>query len=421
VAAGRYFLALELVDGWDLEKILQRAYAAGMVWPAALALHVTASVCRALAYAHGKTEDGKPLGIVHRDVSPHNVLVSDQGEVKLTDFGIAKAATHTSLFYKVKGKIGYMSPEQARSEPLDHRSDLYSLAVCMYEILTGERLFVHAGLTTSADEIYSQPVPQLSRKVPGLTTDLDAIMAKALSIAPDQRYQTAGELQEALMRCAHRNGLLMGAPDLAAELREACGAPDQWRGDDEDDDFDFAVRAGTEVYDAADLDEEEDEPSLPVSGPVSIHGLAARAAALRPAETPGARAKSEVDKFAGVELTSIINMMDVEQQGSKPLVDLGAGPPLGAGPSLESEPLAAPPPSRGPPPPLQIRTDTPLPAPRRQVSTGYGRNPETTQRARSRVGSYALRPWMVIGLILLAAGVAAIIVALSGPNLPAGK
>ena len=79
VAAGRYFLALELVDGWDLEKILQRAHGAGMVWPAALALYVTACVCRALAYAHAKSRNDTPLGIVHRDISPNNVLIRDQG------------------------------------------------------------------------------------------------------------------------------------------------------------------------------------------------------------------------------------------------------------------------------------------------------------------------------------------------------
>ena len=114
----------------------------------------TRQVLNALSYAHVKRDfDGKPLKLIHRDVSPSNILLSYGGEVKLTDFGIAKAATHTSLFYKVKGKIGYMSPEQAKSETMDHRSDLYSLAVCLYEILTGERLFVHAGLTTSADEV----------------------------------------------------------------------------------------------------------------------------------------------------------------------------------------------------------------------------------------------------------------------------
>ena len=127
----------------------------------------------------------------------------------------------------------------------------------MYEVITGERLFVHAGLTTSAEEIYSQPVPVLSRKVPGLPADLDAIMSKSLAISPDARYQTAGEFQEALTRCAHRNGLLMSAPEVASELLELCGPQDQWRGDDDDDDLGYVKRAGTEVYDG--VDDEDDE------------------------------------------------------------------------------------------------------------------------------------------------------------------
>src|SRR5688500_538970 len=213
-----------------------------------------------------------------------------------------------------------MSPEQAKSESLDHRSDLYSLAVCMYEILTGERLFVHAGLTTSADEIYSQPVPQLSKKVPGLTPDLDAIMHKALSIDPDKRYQTAGEFQEALMRCAHRNGLLMAAPELAHELHEACGPVEQWRGDEDDDDDLEIPRAGTEVYDPGDDDDDDSELEIAPSGPLSIHSIAARAKSppigLKSpplgAKSPPLRPKTEVGKFQGVELTSIINMMDLD-------------------------------------------------------------------------------------------------------------
>src|SRR5689334_242143 len=217
-AGGEYFIVMEYLPGGDLRTLLKRAKRRGRRFSPAAAILITREVLSALAYAHVKRDfDGKPLKLIHRDVSPSNILVSYTGEVKLTDFGIAKAATHNSLFYKVKGKIGYMSPEQAKSEPLDHRSDLYSLAVCMYEVLTGERLFVHAGLTTSAEEIYSQPVPQVSKKVPGLTTDLDAIVSKSLAIDPAKRYQTAGELQEALMRCAHRNGLLMSAPELAKE------------------------------------------------------------------------------------------------------------------------------------------------------------------------------------------------------------
>ena len=125
VAAGRYFLVLELVDGWDLGRVLQRAATAGTPLPRELGVHITADVCRALAYAHGKTDGQRALGIVHRDISPHNVLLSEQGEVKLTDFGIAKAMnkreqTGTGV---VKGKVAFMSPEQAMGKPIDARSD----------------------------------------------------------------------------------------------------------------------------------------------------------------------------------------------------------------------------------------------------------------------------------------------------------
>jgi eukaryotic-like serine/threonine-protein kinase len=351
-AGNEYFIVMEYLPGGDLRTLLKKAKRRGHRFSPAAAIYISREVLSALAYAHSKRDfNGNPLKLIHRDVSPSNVLLSYNGEVKLTDFGIAKAATHTSLFYKVKGKIGYMSPEQAKSEPLDHRSDLYSLAVCMYEILTGERLFVHAGLTTSADEIYSQQVPLLSRKIPGLTPDIDTVMQKVLSIDPAARYQTAGELQEALMRCAHRNGLLMSAPELGTELREACGDPEQWRGDDDEEDF-GPPRAGTEVYDAADEDDDEDDSALevPVGSPLSIHSIAARASAGKLA-----RPKTEVGKFAGVELTSIINMIDMEQQGAKPLVDLDQAP------SLDSGPRTLPPAGARQGEPLLVRTDTPLP------------------------------------------------------------
>ncbi|HUJ60897.1 MAG TPA: serine/threonine-protein kinase [Kofleriaceae bacterium] len=426
-AGNEYFIVMEYLPGGDLRTLLKKAKRRGHRFSPAAAIYISREVLSALSYAHAKRDfQGNPLRLIHRDVSPSNILLSYAGEVKLTDFGIAKAATHTSLFYKVKGKIGYMSPEQAKSDPLDHRSDLYSLAVCMYEILTGERLFVHAGLTTSADEIYSQPVPQVSRKVPGLTPDLDAIMQKALALSPDARFQTAGELQEALMRCAHRNGLLVSAPEIAAELLSACGPIDQWRsGDDDEEDFGIlAGRAGTEVYDAAD-DEDVEELDIPVSGPLSIHSIAARSASAsgRPSSQRIPRARTEVGKFQGVELTSIINMIDLEQQGSRPLVDLGAGPALGAldsGPREltirgQGQPVSPAPPPLAPMP-LQIRTDTPLPVPGREMAP-----PPQRPVTREPRGSFVLRPWMVIAVLLLAAGIAALLVALSGPNLQSGK
>ena len=443
-AGNEYFIVMEYLPGGDLRTLLKKSKRRGKRFSPAAAIYIARELLSALAYAHAKRDfEGKPLKLIHRDVSPSNVLVSYAGEVKLTDFGIAKAATHTSLFYKVKGKIGYMSPEQAKSEPMDHRSDLYSLAVCLYEALTGERLFVHAGLTTSAEEIYSQPIPQVSRKVAGLAPELDGIMQKALALSADQRYQTAGEFQEALMRCAHRNGLLMAAPELAKELRDACGPTDQWRGEDDDDDLGYVQRAGTEVYDAAMEDDEDDDEvaSPPIAAPISppMAGLAAARAAAK--STPP-RPKTEVDRFAGVELTSIINMIDLEHHGSKPLVDLDSMPPRtpDSGPrSLASDPnlmdggfaslaptaprallprppgpAAAPPgpPMPGPPAPMQ-RPPLPFAPPRAPAPAAA---PRPASRGHAQASGGRFKPWMVILAIIVISLAVGVVVALSGPS-----
>jgi hypothetical protein len=194
----------------------------------------------------------------------------------------------------------------------------------MYEVLTGERLFVHAGLTTSADEIYSQPVPQVSRKVPGLPPDLDKIMARALSINPAARYQTAGELNEALTRCAHRNGLLMSAPELARELLAAVGPTDQWRADDDDDDLGYAPRAGTEVYDAGDdggdlRDDDDDDGPIAWTLSKTRSGGRTRATAQT---SPGKFGVSDVD----------VNMIDLERAANRSSTESAVAPPRGFDP-----------------------------------------------------------------------------------------
>ena len=148
-------------------------------------------------------------------------MVSAAGEVKLADFGIAKASTHKSVFYRVKGKVGYMSPEQAYGDPLDLRSDLYSLAVCLHEMLSGERLFV-ADLLSTPDQIYGQPIPKLEGTHPRIPRGLDRVMAKALAFSADDRYQTSLEFQDALVQVAFQSAMLFSAPDLSAHLREIC-------------------------------------------------------------------------------------------------------------------------------------------------------------------------------------------------------
>lgn len=388
-AGDEYFIVMEYLAGADLRTLAKRIKRRRRKLAPAAALYIAREVLSALAYAHAKTgPDGAPLRLIHRDVSPSNVLVSRHGEVKLTDFGIAKAATHTSVFYKVKGKVGYMSPEQARSEELDHRSDLYSLAVCLHELITGERLFVVAGLTTSAEQIYSQPVPRLSDVVPGLPADLDKIMARALAIDPDERYQSAGAMQEALLRCAHRNGLMMSAPELAAHLRQVCGPPEEWR---ETEDVGPARTAalsaagGTEVYDYAAEGEGTEQVGADELAPDELGEVMARPGLLggRRATT---RLTSNLDlgRLQGMELTSLINSAELEERGHRPLADWGDD---------DDEP--APPPVATPLPGRREATEpeTPLPparfeparAPRPSASLGAV-SPPTTTAAPSAAG-----------------------------------
>ncbi len=196
VAAGRYFLALELVDGWDLEKILQRAYKAEMVFPTALGLYVVAEVCRALAYAHGKSRDGKPLGIVHRDISPNNVLLSGEGEVKLADFGIAKAQRkrEQTAAGVIKGKVAYMSPEQARGEAIDRRSDIFSVGSMLYRMMTDRLPFEANNDLESLLRVQKAEFPPPEEAKPGLGASVAAIIRRAMRLQPAERYQTAEEM-----------------------------------------------------------------------------------------------------------------------------------------------------------------------------------------------------------------------------------
>src|SRR5262245_39908761 len=227
------FIVMEYVRGTDLRTIVRRAKLRRRELAPGAALHITLEVLAGLAYAHTRRNaEGASLAIIHRDVSPSNILCSAQGEVKLSDFGIAKAATHSSMFYRVRGKVGYMSPEQARNEPIDHRTDLYSVAVCLYEALTAERLFI-GDLSTPADVLYSQPIVPPSQKRKILPRALDQVMATALAPKPGDRYQDAVAFTEALRQVAHRHGLGFSAPQLAEHLRHILGRnPDLWLSDD---------------------------------------------------------------------------------------------------------------------------------------------------------------------------------------------
>ncbi len=218
-----YFMVMEYVKGADLRTLLKRVRRKHKRFSPAAGVFIGHEILEALSYAHQKSaHDGRPLNLIHRDISPSNILLSGAGEVKLTDFGIAKASTHRSVFYKVKGKVGYMSPEQARGEPVDARSDLFSLGVVLYEVLVGERLFV-GDIMSSASQIYAQPIQPPSQKRPEIPADLDAVILKALSLDPAGRFQSAEEFSESLSRVGTRHRLIVGASEMSTHLKSIAG------------------------------------------------------------------------------------------------------------------------------------------------------------------------------------------------------
>ncbi len=191
---------MEYLSGQSLARIWKKGKRLGQPVPPSLAAHIVARAAEGLAHAHErKAPDGSPLQIIHRDVSPENIVVTYDGQVKVVDFGIAHAAnrltkTKTGL---IKGKVSYMSPEQLQSQPMDARSDLFSLGVVLHEALCGEKLFYSEDEHETVRKLLTGPVPSLA-DVPGVTAELAQIVERALARDPHLRLQTARELARAL-------------------------------------------------------------------------------------------------------------------------------------------------------------------------------------------------------------------------------
>jgi eukaryotic-like serine/threonine-protein kinase len=223
---GEYFMALEYVHGKDLRRVL--ADLKGTPMPRGAALRVVLEVGRALHYAHRlRDPGGRPLGIVHRDVSPSNVLLSFQGLVKLADFGVAKIAerSNATVSGSLKGKLGYMSPEQCLQEHVDARSDVFSLGVVLYEATTGRRAFRADQPVTVMNKVIDGEWAAPIKFVPDYPPRLHDVLARALAVDVDKRWPSAEALCEALEACAHELGLDTRSEALAEFLTERYGQP----------------------------------------------------------------------------------------------------------------------------------------------------------------------------------------------------
>jgi hypothetical protein len=218
-----HFIAMEYVWGKDVLQIQNRFRKIRHTMKPDMAAFIAAKLCEGLDYAHKKKDaGGRPLGIIHRDVSPQNILVSYDGEVKIIDFGIAKAASRSSKTQAgvLKGKFGYMSPEQVRGLPLDRRSDVFAIGTILYELLTSERLFIGESDFETLEKVRNVAIPPVSTVNPEVPPELERIISKALTRDVDQRYQWASELQEQLHAFLLSRDPVFTAKQLASWMRE---------------------------------------------------------------------------------------------------------------------------------------------------------------------------------------------------------
>lgn len=218
-----FYIALEYVEGRDVGAILDLHQKAGNGLPLAPACYIITRCAEGLDYAHNKKgDDGKPLNIIHRDISPPNILISFEGEVKLIDFGLAKATSSSVQTQAgiIKGKLAYMSPEQVRGAPLDARSDVFALGIVFFELLTGRRLFRRESDIETFETVRQCKVPKPSEINPAIPAPLEAIMLKALARGLDERYASAAALAEALREFVFTHQVLYRGDQLGAWMRK---------------------------------------------------------------------------------------------------------------------------------------------------------------------------------------------------------
>jgi serine/threonine protein kinase len=224
--AGLHYMVSELIAGQSLRNLYMRAGALGRQLPRQMSADIGAKVCQALHEAHELADaDGMPLGIVHRDVSPRNVLVSYNGFVKLIDFGIAWAkgrSSHTDAG-QVKGRIGYIPPEQLAGRPVDRRGDLFSLGVMLYLMVTGRHPFPGASDAERMHRITSGACVPPRLAAANVEPELDALIRKAIARSPDDRFATAAEMGAALKSYVHASAVPPGSWDSSRELKAVMG------------------------------------------------------------------------------------------------------------------------------------------------------------------------------------------------------
>ena len=221
-----YYIAMEYLEGESLGYLVKKALEMGYVLPPELSAGIVAQICNALDYAHNfRDENGDPMHIVHRDVSPHNIIVLYSGGVKLVDFGIAKAASqiHHTVVGTMKGKLTYMSPEQYYGKPVDSRADVFALGVILWELLTHRRLFKRDNEAATTQAVLSEAIPRVRELNPKAPADFDELVHQALQRDPAARLESAAEMGKRIWESLRACGTMIGTNEIAAFVNTILG------------------------------------------------------------------------------------------------------------------------------------------------------------------------------------------------------
>ena len=224
---GVYYIAMEFIDGCDVYQALVKSEGRDEVFPVEVAAWIAHEACAGLYYAHTRRgSEGQPLNIIHRDISPQNIQLSREGEVKIVDFGIAKAEQRTSHTQQgvIKGKYSYMSPEQAWGDDIDHRSDIFSLGICLYEMLAGEVLYDAEDGLGLLEQVRLAQIPSLRAIRPEISPEIEQIVYRSLAAEPLQRFNTAEDMRTALAGYLFRSGVTSGRQHLTQFLDGLLGS-----------------------------------------------------------------------------------------------------------------------------------------------------------------------------------------------------
>jgi TonB family protein len=302
-----YYIAMEYVDGRDLRSLLNAGRRKGMPLPLGLSLLIAARLASALDYAHRKRDfEDRELGLVHRDVSPQNVLLTGEGDVKLCDFGIAKAVSKASQTQMgaLKGKLQYMSPEQAWGRPVDGRSDLFSLGAVLFEMVTGERLFAGDSEVSVLEAVRQGRVRTPRQVDPSLPREVDEIVMRALALEPQDRFQSAGEMKQRLEGALAALSPSTGPADLAIYIQRVLDAEVPQSS---------AVSAPAPAIAVPPEPAPAPPPSAPpaAAAPAATAAVAAMAAAFPPPPTAGE------ETAAPVEAVAPVGRVAVEEEGGR--------------------------------------------------------------------------------------------------------